>query len=84
MKTLKSNYSGWKNYQTWNVALWIQNEYSIYCAAYEYVKNSKRPSYIGFVRSYGLADSNTPDRIKWNGTKLDYKALNQMMLELVS
>jgi hypothetical protein len=23
-------YNGWKNYETWNVALWIDNEYGMY------------------------------------------------------
>ena len=24
-------YNGWKNYETWNVALWLQNDYPLYC-----------------------------------------------------
>ena len=26
-----TTYNGWKNYATWNVALWLFNEYPIYC-----------------------------------------------------
>lgn len=84
-KTIKSDYNGWKNRQTWNVALHINNDYSLHQSAKEYVKlypNNKK-LYGGFIKWAGLNDSVTPDRIKWNGTKLDYKALNDMMRELI-
>jgi len=25
-----TTYNGWKNYETWNVALWLQNDYPLY------------------------------------------------------
>jgi hypothetical protein len=84
MKTT-TDYNGWKNRQTWNVALHINNDYNLYQSAKEYVKgnpNSKK-LYGGFIKWAGLTDSNTPDRIKWNGSKLDYKALNDMIRELI-
>ena len=28
-----TTYNGWKNYETWNVALWLFNEYPLYCIA---------------------------------------------------
>ena len=30
-----ATYQGWSNYETWNVALYIQNDYSLYCLARE-------------------------------------------------
>ena len=30
-----ATYQGWSNYETWNVALWIQNDYPLYCLARE-------------------------------------------------
>ena len=31
-----TTYSGWKNYETWNVALWISNDKGLYSMAKEY------------------------------------------------
>jgi len=84
---MKETYNGWKNRQTWNVSLWINNDEPLYRAAVEYVKTrkaaGKTPTYSGFIRHEGLANERTPDNISYSGTRLDRKALDQMMLELV-
>ena len=73
------SYNGWKNRQTWNIALWINNDESLYRIAIEYVKQAKRISYISFVKYAELQGAYTPDRIKYDGTRLDYKALTEML-----
>lgn len=85
MKTTEKDttYQGWKNYQTWNIALWVNNDEGLYNMAVDYVKKSKRPSYMGFVKISGLQGELTPDRIKFDGTRLDYKALNKMIVTLL-
>ena len=82
---MENGYNGWKNRQTWNVALWIQNDYGLYQSACEYVKRNqgKKALYAGFIRSNGMQHDRTPDNIAWMGTRLDHKALNEMMKELV-
>jgi hypothetical protein len=78
-----TTYNGWKNYQTWNVALWIGNDEGLYRSAVAFARSCKsRAVYRHFIEDAGLAGSNTPDRVKWNGAKLDYAALNEMMREL--
>ena len=83
---MAEDYNGWKNRQTWNVSMWINNDEPLYRAAVEYVKErkaaGKTPTYSGFVRKEGLANERTPDNISYSGTRLDRKALDQMMLEL--
>jgi len=80
---MNSKYNGWKNRQTWNVALWINNDESLYRSAVEFMKNYKgNKPYESFVQHMGLKDSRTPDDISYSEAKLDYKALNEMMMEL--
>jgi hypothetical protein len=83
--TLKeTEYEGWKNYATWNVSLWLNNEYGIYLGAVAFMKDYKgKNAYKDFCIDAGLDVQYTPDRIKWVSEKLDYTALNAMMRELV-
>ncbi len=78
-------YEGWKNRQTWNVALWINNDYPLYTSAVAFMKvNPDRHNpYKAFILSQGLSAERTPDRIGYISTRLDYDALNDMMRELV-
>ena len=82
---MTENYNGWKNRQTWNVSLWINNDESLYRAAVEYIKEHKSSKcpYVNFIKHEGLESDRTPDNIAYISTRLDYKALNEMMLELV-
>jgi len=82
---IDNNYNGWKNRQTWNVSLWINNDYSLYMAAVDFMKTYKgKAPYITFIKREGLEGTRTPDNISYSGSKLDYKALNEMMKELIS
>lgn len=82
MKTQKT-YNGYKNYNTWNVALWIANDYGLYQTAVDFMKTykGKRP-YVSFIDYMELRHDKTPDNIKWISRLLDYKALNEFMKEL--
>lgn len=82
MKT-DTTYNGWKNRQTWNIALWIGNDEGLYRSAVEFMrKYTGRRPYSAFIEWAGMADDRTPDRIAYNGSKLDRVALNEMMKEL--
>lgn len=73
--------NGWKNYQTWNVALWIGNDYGIYCAAKEFMNKFKgRAPYSSFISAMGL--NKTGDNVSFNSKKLSLRELNSMMREL--
>ncbi len=77
-------YNGWKNRQTWNVSLWINNDEGLYNMLVKYVDQAKRPTYLGFIRWAGLEGQRTPDNISFSGTRLDYRALNEMVREVMS
>ncbi len=51
-------YNGWKNWETWNVALWCDNEYSIYRSRMEEKPRTAEEA-EQFVRNY--FPSGTPD-----------------------
>ena len=78
-----STYNGWKNYQTWNVALWIGNDEGLYRSAVDYMQNVNkgRAAYRLFIEHMGLTTSHTPDSVHWTSSKLDYARLNEMMRE---
>ena len=83
---MKKEYNGWKNHQTWNVAFWINNDEYLYRAATEFMENNnnkKSAPYGRFIKKMGMEYDKTPDGIAYAGTRLDYRALNDMMRELV-
>jgi len=78
-------YNGWKNYETWNVSLWLGNDEGLYLAMGEYVEESKgKSTYRGLMRFLGFSGSmTTPDRVRWLSSKLDYARLDEMVRENV-
>lgn len=85
---MNSDYNGWKNRQTWNVALWINNDEPLYRAACDYCHKRQQAgkpiSYIGFIHCEGLIKVRTPDGISFSGARLDYPALNEMLRDLIA
>lgn len=76
------SYNGWKNRQTWNVALWIQNDHGLCICAVEFMnKYQGQQPYADFVRAYGLQQ--TLDGVQYDDSRLDHDELNAMMHELI-
>jgi hypothetical protein len=75
-------YNGWKNYETWNVALWIGNDYPLYRASEGY-KTYGTP-YLSF--RYDLRESfgftKTRDGVSLWDKSLDIAALDEMIKEV--
>lgn len=80
-----AQYEGWKNYATWNVALWINNDFPLYNNARIFMgKYQGTHPYKAYILEMNLESAKTPDRINWISKQLDYSELNAMMRELIS
>jgi len=70
-------YNGWRNYETWNVALWLHSDESLYNLVKK-CKNYKEAvlklNYFGYTR--------TDDGVSFRSTKLDRTELNKFIKEL--
>ena len=65
-------YNGYKNYETWNVALWISNDEGLYnisrgCANYD--------EFVDTMRD--LDSLETPDNVAWNDSGIDFDEVNE-------
>lgn len=80
--TIQETYKGWKNRETWNVALWIGNDEGLYKVAlntkdYEEFKSEVKEIGNGNPISY-----ETPDQVAWNDSGIDVEAIDNMIKEL--
>ena len=85
MSTKTKQYQGWANYETWNIALIINNEYKLYLSACDFMKLYKGAMpYKDWVEHAGLKDKKTIDSVAYISDTLSYAELNQMMKGLNS
>ena len=69
-------YNGWANYETWNVALWIQNDFGFYSIALQC------DDYSEFVSALCGGCVQTPDGVKFADPKLNEIELNEVIKDL--
>lgn len=79
---MQEKFNGWANYQTWNVALWIENKQFLYMQAVKFMENYKWENpYKDYIKYVHLGNQKTLDGVKWKDEKLDYNELNELMNE---
>ena len=76
--TTSKTYNGWANYETWNVALWLGNDESMYNLARGFAEHGYKSLAHLLVESFGAV---TPDGVYWQHADLDITALNEMLEE---
>lgn len=68
---------GWSNYETWNVALTIDNDRDLYDKMVQYVKNNKEVDYDGLINALNLSNKKTMDNVSYTSDKLNKEELNE-------
>jgi hypothetical protein len=71
---LDISYNGWENYETWNVALWINNDEGLYNLAMD------AGDYETFLELVGNAT--TGDGVRYNDPKVNVIQLNSDIFDL--
>lgn len=72
-----TDYNGWTNYETWNVALYIQNDEGLYNACRGM---SDYQEVVNLMREVGSKE--TPDGVKWDSAKINDFQINEMLQDL--
>jgi hypothetical protein len=73
----RTDFNGWKNWATWNVSLWIQNDARTYRVAQDY------DSYDSMIpRLEQMWGQMTPDGARWMDPTIDTAALDKMLNDL--
>jgi hypothetical protein len=85
------DYNGWKNYETWNVNLWIQNDEGFYNHMVQELRdildrhendweNVSLAEVRGMVRD--VIGSKTPDGVRTTDILIDWMEISDALLEL--
>ena len=72
---IDQTYNGWANYETWNIALWIQNDEGLYNLALTLSDYQELVDVL--YQEYGVTE--TKDGVKFNSPKLNRIELDDMM-----
>ena len=82
-----TTYNGWKNYETWNISLYINNEYNLYKLACKWVAERKElglvVSYNAFIPVLEATGKITRDGVSWMEPTADAEKLSKMLDDLV-
>lgn len=73
---LDISYNGWANYETWNVALWLQNQENLYYLCQDmgnYVDT------IDMLKDEGIVE--TPDGVRYDDPKVNIIQLNSEVFD---
>ena len=75
---ISKSYNGYANYETWNAALWIQNDYGLYRTALQCRDYAEFQELM--IDDLGM--SCTPDGVLWNDRELNHIELDEVIANL--
>ena len=75
----ETTYNGWTNYETWNAALWLDNEYFYYSIMI--IKKLQSGVFNNLDANWDWANT-TGDGISWNDPKINIEEINEKIMEL--
>ena len=70
---LDISYNGWENYETWNVALWINNDEGFYSLARE---AGNYEDFVDALEGCGFNSLKTPDGVSFKDPKINVLEIN--------
>ena len=70
---LSTEYNGWENYETWNVALWINNDQGLYHLAME---AGNYEDFVDALEGCSFNDLKTPDGVNYRDPKVNTIQIN--------
>jgi len=84
-----TTYNGWTNYETWNVALWLDNDRYYYDLMMmqsvktfkDFLEKLQSPLRIN-LDAYWDYKNFTGDNISWNDPKINIEEINEKIMEL--
>jgi hypothetical protein len=78
-------YNGWKNWQTWNVALWLNNDEHLYNKLVSYARHCKKlnikPTYSRFIDLCGLVGLSTGDSVAYINSRVCRRELSELLFD---
>lgn len=76
---MEKTFNGWSNYETWNVALWLNNNEGLYFGMLDAIRNGSHT--YEEVREYMGLVGKTDDGVAWDDLALDLGELDAMIAE---
>ena len=75
-----TTYNGWANYETWNVALWIGNDETIY----RHARINRNLGYRAWAKRFidEFGEYITGDGVAWLHDDIDTDEMDEMLAEL--